>query len=143
MLYTRRDPYMCRAVRKERAPRLNSERLTESSLAAFRRVDLFSLPDLTAQALPPPSFPPSLPSFLLPLSPSTPTHPHSRDRLESRPLLDAHAPIPPDWCAPFPVRRSSSASSLPLLSLSVNVLTCLPPIVIFIIIIIIIYCHLT
>jgi hypothetical protein len=24
MLYTRRDPYMCRAVRKERAPRLNS-----------------------------------------------------------------------------------------------------------------------
>lgn len=23
MLYTRRDPYMCRAVRKERAPRLN------------------------------------------------------------------------------------------------------------------------
>lgn len=44
MLYTRRDPYMCRAVRKERAPRLNSERLTESSLAAFRRVDLFLYP---------------------------------------------------------------------------------------------------
>lgn len=42
MLYTRRDPYMCRAVRKERAPRLNSESWSESSLAAFRRVDLFS-----------------------------------------------------------------------------------------------------
>lgn len=30
---------MCRAVRKERAPRLNSQ----TSLAAFRRVDLFLL----------------------------------------------------------------------------------------------------
>ena len=35
MLYTRRDPHV--PVPNERAPRLN----TESSLAAFRRVDLF------------------------------------------------------------------------------------------------------
>jgi hypothetical protein len=44
---------MCRAIRKERAPRLNRDRL-KSSLAAFRHVDLLaSPPDPTMSTLVP------------------------------------------------------------------------------------------